>query len=216
VKPAAAPAGVKPAAAPAVKSAAAPAVKPVVPAPKPVPPPGKTAVASKLEESAVPIPLCNECGEPLNARGVCSACGPQKTVAASKPAAPVSKPAAAPPRPAAKPAAAAMKPAVAAQSTPAPAKRPVSGTIPAVKPRPAAPAPKAQAVESTQAMDLSKIFEPDDDEIFDLPKKSAKPPVKPATGAKPVFGAAPKPARPAAKPLADDEEDADFWRLPDQ
>ena len=56
-------------------------------------------------------------------------------------------------------------------------------------------------------MDLSKIFEPDDDEIFDLPKKTAKP----TTGGKPP----PKPVRPAAKPLAD-EEDADFWRLPEK
>ena len=207
------PAVVKSAAPTVVKPAASAPPKPAVPAPKPVPPPGRTAVASKLEESAVPIPLCNECGEPLNARGVCSACGPQKTVPVSKPAAPAAKPAAAPVRPAAAKPPATAKPAVAAQPTAAPAKRPVSATIPAVKPRPSpapTPAPKAQTVESTQAMDLSKIFEPDDDEIFDLPKKPAKPAPKPATGAKP----APKPVRPA-KPL-DDDEDADFWRLPDK
>ena len=208
----------KPAAPTVGKPAASAPPKPAVPAPKPVPSPGRTAVASRLEESAVPIPLCNECGEPLNARGICSTCGPHKAVTVSKSLAPAARPAAAPARPAAttaRPAPAPVKPAVTAQSTPAPVKRPVTGTIPAVKPRPAAapavvptPAPKAQTVESTQAMDLSKIFEPDDDEIFDLPKKKA---AQSATGAKP----APKPVRPAAKPLAE-EEDSDFWRLPDK
>lgn len=64
---------------------------------KPVPPPDKPvpvrtqSVASpksalsgpKLDEANQPIPLCNECGEALNFRGVCPACG--WTASAKKP-----------------------------------------------------------------------------------------------------------------------------------
>lgn len=42
--------------------------------------------ASSLDESERLIPLCNDCGEPLNVRGVCPACGPLgSTISDSRP-----------------------------------------------------------------------------------------------------------------------------------
>ena len=91
------------AAAPAIKPAAA---KPVAPVPasarppqvpvKPVPvktQPGfgsKSALSGpKLDDASQPIPLCNECGEALNFKGICPACGwtasAKKPVVATKP-----------------------------------------------------------------------------------------------------------------------------------
>ena len=43
------------------------------PIPKPVTP-AKAGRASDIDESSQPVPLCNKCGEVLDARGVCSAC----------------------------------------------------------------------------------------------------------------------------------------------
>ena len=51
-----------------------------VPAPKPVPSTKAGRSVSALDESNEPVPLCNKCGEPLDARGVCSSC---KTAASS-------------------------------------------------------------------------------------------------------------------------------------
>ena len=66
-------------------------------APKPVPTPtGKPmkAGAAFLEDSSQPIPLCNKCGDPLDARGQCVKCrAPQGAV---KPASPPTKAASAP------------------------------------------------------------------------------------------------------------------------
>jgi len=44
--------------------------------PKPRPIPMHNTVEHGLEQAAQPIPLCNSCGEPLNLRGDCPACGP--------------------------------------------------------------------------------------------------------------------------------------------
>ena len=45
------------------------------PAPKPASAPLPSGLSlSALEDSSVPIPLCNDCGEPLNARGQCFRC----------------------------------------------------------------------------------------------------------------------------------------------
>ena len=89
-----------PAAGSPASKAAAPATKPVAPAPasarplqfpvKPMPvktPAGlgqKSALSgSKLDDASQPIPLCNECGEALNFKGICPACG--WTASAKKP-----------------------------------------------------------------------------------------------------------------------------------
>ncbi|HVW02262.1 MAG TPA: Hsp70 family protein [Planctomycetaceae bacterium] len=60
---------------------AAPAANRPKPAPAPAPKPKPIPSApgwrdSTLESSPVPIPLCNSCGEPLDSRGTCPACGP--------------------------------------------------------------------------------------------------------------------------------------------
>ena len=70
--------------------------KPTQPSTKPVP--AKTEAAAgpksalsnpKLDDASQPIPLCNECGEALNFKGLCSACGwsaaAKKPIATSKP-----------------------------------------------------------------------------------------------------------------------------------
>ncbi len=85
-RPAASPVAMKPPSAP----------KPV-PVPKPMPStkPARAGAAS-LEDASQPVPLCNKCGDPLDARGQCEKCrSPQ---GAPKTAAPPTK-AATPPRP---------------------------------------------------------------------------------------------------------------------
>ncbi|MFQ5733998.1 MAG: Hsp70 family protein [Planctomycetaceae bacterium] len=49
-----------------------PAVKP---RPAPVPLPATPINPAKLEQADQPVPLCNACGEPLDARGQCARCG---------------------------------------------------------------------------------------------------------------------------------------------
>ena len=60
------------------------------PALKPKPIPSAAERRSSIDSSAVPIPLCNACGEPLDSRGACPACG----VNAAKPKSPPARPAA--------------------------------------------------------------------------------------------------------------------------
>jgi hypothetical protein len=69
----------------AAKAKRKPAVRPA-PKPRPVPPPQKPASRPKqpasraaLEEADRPVALCNDCGEPLDSRGRCAACGPTGT-----------------------------------------------------------------------------------------------------------------------------------------
>eukprot|EP00913_Durusdinium_trenchii_P008928 g8394.t1 len=69
----------QPAAKPQPVAQQKPVVKPpprpkAVPPAAAAPPPSSSAQRRKLEESNQPIPLCNECGEPLDARGRCSSC----------------------------------------------------------------------------------------------------------------------------------------------
>lgn len=79
---------------PVVQSAPAPAP---APQPKPVAAPARAVV--KVEESDQPIPLCNTCGEPLDLRGQCPACGSaRRSVAAAPKPASVAKSAPAKPR----------------------------------------------------------------------------------------------------------------------
>jgi molecular chaperone DnaK len=69
--------------------AAPPVPKPrAVPPAKPAPPTPAAASLSKLEQADQPIPLCNNCGEPLNARGQCPSCGVAAYPAAQRPAQP--------------------------------------------------------------------------------------------------------------------------------
>lgn len=111
-KPAAAPVSRPAAAAPAKPAAPVPrpAAKPVAApeeplrlksapsvGPKPIPQPKPLAkparAGSALEESHEPVPLCNQCGEPLDARGTCGRCKPGPAARpGAKPAPAVSKP----------------------------------------------------------------------------------------------------------------------------
>jgi molecular chaperone DnaK len=62
-----------------------------VPKPRPIPPartvPMSPAAAgnAKLEKSDQPVPLCNNCGEPLNSRGQCTSCGVAPAPAGQRP-----------------------------------------------------------------------------------------------------------------------------------
>ena len=56
-----------------------------VPTPKSVPAPKPRSAASQLDESSQPIPLCNRCGEPLDARGVCPGCQSAPVKPAARP-----------------------------------------------------------------------------------------------------------------------------------
>ncbi len=74
--------------APASARPAAPALKP-----RPVPPAGAGAAkpANPLENSDEPVPLCNSCGEPLDARGRCAACGTSQNSSQEKGRRPAAK-----------------------------------------------------------------------------------------------------------------------------
>jgi molecular chaperone DnaK len=66
----------KPQPVPKKKVAVRPAPKPK---PKPIPqakPADTLANQKRLEGADQPVPLCNECGEPLNSRGQCTSCSP--------------------------------------------------------------------------------------------------------------------------------------------
>jgi molecular chaperone DnaK len=81
--------------------------------------PAKPAsVLSMIEDSSTPIPLCNQCGEPLDAQGQCLQCGPQakSTAGPTKPVSPSSTAGKSPASP--KPATTSAKPAVPAKSAP--------------------------------------------------------------------------------------------------
>lgn len=90
--------------------------KPASAAARPVPPSARPPLAKpqaqatsgpksvlstpRLDDASQPVPLCNECGEALNFKGVCPACGwdaaARKTLGPTKPTATTAKPAAAP------------------------------------------------------------------------------------------------------------------------
>jgi molecular chaperone DnaK len=68
-----------------------PAETPGVPKPRAIPPaktaPMTSAAAAsiaKLEKADQPVPLCNNCGEPLNSRGQCTSCGVSAAPAAQR------------------------------------------------------------------------------------------------------------------------------------
>ena len=133
------------------------AAKPSMPAPAPSPtsnktahPAAKTAPAKtplaagpksalsgpKLDDASQPIPLCNECGEALNFKGLCPACG--WSAGAKKPIA-TSKPLAKPGSP----------------------KPPIAPTKPLAPPvKPAAPRPKVTDDDELMNMALSSMNNP--------------------------------------------------------
>ncbi len=145
---------------PAAKNTATP-TKPVS-APKPAQPSAKPQTVAgpksalsgpRLEESSQPIPLCNECGEALNFKGICPACGWNAT--AKKPIAAGAKP---PMRPA---------PTAAKPGAPKPPQTPTRSLAPPAKPT--APKPKATDEDELIEMAISSM---------NKPASSAKPPLK--------------------------------------
>jgi molecular chaperone DnaK len=75
---------------PAVGATKKPAAKPPVKKPAPAKPGAARAVAS-LDRAERPVPLCNKCGEALDAKGRCPSCGTPAT-AGKRPAAPARRP----------------------------------------------------------------------------------------------------------------------------
>lgn len=146
--------------APVSSTKLASAPKPVQPPAKPVPSNTPSTSGSKsvlsgprFEESNQPIPLCNECGEALNFKGICPACG---WSAAAK------KPVAAAARPPVKPAQTASKPG--GSKPPA---APSRNLAPPAKP--AAAKPKVSDEDELIEMAISSM---------NKPTTSAKPPIK--------------------------------------
>ena len=151
-----------------------------------------------LDSAEVPIALCNKCGEPLNARGVCSECAPAASVPQGKPVARPPAPAAKPGTPTVKaaptasraipvakpPAASLAKPVPKPAIKPAVKPMPLSGGKPPVSPAPQSPGQKVPP-KAPAGMHLF-----DDDDVIDLfeddspPKKPAKPPIPLKPGSK--------------------------------
>ncbi len=142
------------AAAPATKPAAAtrPAQPPAKPAqPQTIAGPKSVLSNPRLEESNQPVPLCNECGEALNFKGLCPACG--WNAAAKKPIAGAKPPVKATPI--------AAKPGV-----PRPPVPPARSLAPPAKP--AAPKTKVTDDDELMEMAISSMNKPG----------TAKPPIK--------------------------------------
>lgn len=85
------PTATKPVATSLTKPPQAPA-KPILTKTQPAVAPKSALSGPKLDDASQPIPLCNECGEALNFKGICPACGwtaaAKKPVVAAKPGAP--------------------------------------------------------------------------------------------------------------------------------
>ncbi len=129
----------KPAATVAAKPASAP--KPAQPPVKPAQPQtiaGPKSVLSnpRLEESSQPVPLCNECGEALNFKGLCPACG--WNAAAKKPIVGA--------KPPVKPTPIAAKP-----GAPRPPAPPTRSLAPPAKPA----APKTKVTDDDELMEMA-------------------------------------------------------------
>ena len=169
------------------------------PIPKPVTP-AKAGRASDIDESSQPVPLCNKCGEVLDARGVCSAC---KGGAATTGKGPAPKPV----RPVSSSGSAGKSTITKSGSIPVPP-LPDDDDIIELGSKPQTPArkPAASPVPGTG-----------------LPKPKAKaPPLPPMAGIPKPGGtsATPKPgAKPGSKPdstgkkpsKSDDSGEDDFW-----
>ncbi|MBI5761057.1 MAG: Hsp70 family protein [Planctomycetales bacterium] len=187
----------------------APSIRPIPkPVPKPVPSPATVKAPSRsaavVESSSVPVPLCNNCGEPLNPRGECNTCGAS---ASRSPAKPVLKQPAKPMVPS-KPAAASASPAV--RST-MPAVRPMPSPGAAVRPSSTGPASSPQIKPAAKPIKpgSSAMLHPDDAEIMELPVKKSLPPKSPPQ----MKPASPSQPRKAGGKDAGEEE---FWKLADK
>ncbi len=134
----------------------------------------KSALNSpRLDNASQPIPLCNECGEPLNSKGLCSGCG--RVVTSTK------------------------KPAPAASSRPAVATQKQSAALPtksatAKKPTPVAPAPPRKLAPPPKPV-VHKTAQGEDDELLNMAIASMN---KPYSG-KPASPPAKRPPQPGAK-----------------
>lgn len=162
-----------------------PSIKPVE---SPQRPAGKTTSDPKpiprsldLESADIPVALCNKCGEALNARGICPACGASATSAR---------------RPASQPAPTAAKPAV--RPAAAPPSRPAS--IPA-RPAGSGAGSKPGAPRPMDDDDIIDLFNEPASPAYEVRKPAAKPTPKPAP--KPSPKPVPPPSagmRPTVKP----------------
>lgn len=170
--------------------------------PRAVPQPAASAKANdarkqQLERADQPVPLCNECGEALNSRGVCTACGAQPGVSPIMQSSPQPKPQAKPQQ---------------GQGQRRRKTRPQGQgtqpqTRPAAKPsRPAAPPiDDAEILELDQTASTRKPAQP---------ARRKKPVAKQPPTARPRPKSQPQPAQPKPKKRKDDGED-EFWQLVD-
>ncbi len=127
----------KPAPPPIINKPAQPAAKPAPAKTQSVAGPKSALSGPKLDDASQPIPLCNECGEALNFKGICPACG--WSAAAKKP---VGKPV----------------PVAAKPGTPKPPATPTKQLAPPIKP--AAPRSKASDDDELMEMALSSMAKP--------------------------------------------------------
>lgn len=147
----------------------------------------KSVISSpRLEDSSQPIPLCNKCGEPLNAKGACIACG-SSAASTRRPATAQQSPA---PKVSRAPAAVAPKPAASRppQPTASPATRKLA---PPTKPT----LPRKPAV--------------DDDELLNMALSSINKPLK-SDPPRPTAGGSVPPKKPIPKAMKQGEDE--FWR----
>lgn len=183
--------GAKPTASPRAAEETARPKTPASLGPKPVPPPKAVAKSGRpgsLDESHQPVPLCNQCGEPLDPRGVCPRC----KAAPAKPAAKPSRPTpTVPASPARSGASKALPPLpdddeILELGAKSPAKKPVSST----------PASSTPAKPKAKAPPLP-------------PMPGTKAPVKKSeTGMKPEAGKKPNQAK--------DSGEEEFWKIMDE
>jgi molecular chaperone DnaK len=191
--------------------------------------PGSSNVSGAISQSMIPVLLCNECGEPLDAAGDCPICiaaanlpplldehvPPQPAVRSP---APMVRSAPAIPTPGKPTAIPAVPPPV--RPAVSPSARPLtSGPVSAES-----PAPRPQAIPPKPPVPASKAPLPvNDSAIMELPaarKPGVRPAPPPVPPAKPVAGA--KPAAPAKKPTTGkggpkpqtrDSGEDEFWKF---
>ncbi len=172
-----------------------------VPAPKPVVKPVRSSSAlddddEELEDAGRPVPLCNDCGDPLDGKGRCLRCATSKPASASRSSTSLKSPNS---KPVVGGAPGMARPSANAGSKPSavPAKKPVStssqsGVLATRKP----------TVPTAKTGPLSAPQIPiDDDEILELAlaeERSAKKPVTKTS----IPVVTPKPTAPGIKPKA--------------
>lgn len=161
-------------------------------APKPTAPAPKSALSSpRLEEASQPIPLCNECGEPLNHKGVCTACG-WSVSSAKKPTTPAKTPT--------QVQAPVKKQAAALPAKPTSAKPATPATSP-----PRKLTPPAKPTPGKQSSD-------EDDELLNMALSSINKPTSGKPGmSKPAAPPAKRPPQPGTPSCAKKGED-EFWK----